>query len=66
MDTVETLEWPGVRAPNPSDDARALTPREVARCAHFYPYVETSDIGLDWRILGVAVVLEASSERTRR
>jgi len=63
---VVTVGWSAPRVAAPSDAARALTPRDIARSAHVYPYVETADVGLDWRISGVAMTFEPASERTRR
>lgn len=30
-------------------------PRDLARAAHYYPYIETDDIGLEWRCNGVVL-----------
>jgi hypothetical protein len=64
--TVSTTEFTEDREALPSDIARATVPIALSRCSHLYPYVATSDIGLDWRVLGVVLTLEAASERTKR
>lgn len=63
---ITTQEWTQTVAPYASDTARIAAPRELARSAHLYPYVETGDILIDWRILGCALEYEPTSERTRR
>lgn len=64
--TSQMVEWTATREASLSNQARVMVDRDLARCAHLYPRVETSDIGLDWRILGVSAVYESTSERTRR
>jgi len=61
-----TQAWTSTRAALLSDSARITVPRDLARCTHLYPLVETCDIGLDWRILGVTLTFEPTSERTKR
>jgi hypothetical protein len=61
-----TQAWTSTRAALLSDSARITVPRDLARCTHLYPLVETCDIGLDWRVLGVVMTYEPTSERTKR
>ncbi|HVK87951.1 MAG TPA: hypothetical protein VM513_27715 [Kofleriaceae bacterium] len=61
-----TQAWTSTRAALLSDSARVTVPRDLARCTHLYPLVETCDIGLDWAILGVTLTYEPTSERTKR
>jgi hypothetical protein len=41
-------------------------PRDIARAAYWMPYLETDDIGLDWRCLGVSLDIEPVSGRADR
>lgn len=47
-------------------DVRVAPSREVSRATHILPYLETDDIGLEWRCLGVVLDLEDVSEKTSR
>jgi hypothetical protein len=40
--------------------------RSIARAAYWMPYVEASDIGLEWRCLGVALDIDGVGERADR
>lgn len=41
--------------------------RSLARHAHFFPYIETCDIGLDWKCAGVTLDIDpVDSEKTTR
>jgi hypothetical protein len=63
---VQTETWTMARAAYPSTDARVMAPRATARASHVYPYIETRDFKLPWRVIGMSLVYETTSERTRR
>lgn len=63
VNTAATQEWTLTRATLPTVDVRANVPTNVSRATHLYPYLETDDIGLDWRCDGIAIVYEGTSEK---
>lgn len=63
---MQALTLSRTASETPSRYLRATLGREVARAGHFYPRFESCSMMLDWRLLGVALVLEPVSERTRR